>query len=252
VIIVENPELRAQLREKSYGQGQITDASHLFVFAAQNTTTNADIDALINLTAETRGMNAADLAGYGDYMKGAISYLSDEQKAIWNAKQAYIGLGILLTQAASLKIDATPMEGFEPKEYDELLGLYAYHPVVVAAMDYRHADDGLQHAAKVRKSEENMFEAALEAGADEVDSSNEIHAIITKPENFSSTRDLLIEKFGDPLSAKLDWKAKVTNEISDLEQAQKLMKMIDALEDCDDVQMVTGNYNFSNEIAEKL
>ena len=63
VIIVENPELRAQLREKSYGQGQITDASHLFVFVAQNTTTNADIDALINLTAETRGMNAADLAG---------------------------------------------------------------------------------------------------------------------------------------------------------------------------------------------
>jgi YebC/PmpR family DNA-binding regulatory protein len=101
-------------------------------------------------------------------------------------------------------------------------------------------------------SEENMFEAALEAGADEVDSSNEIHAIITKPENFSSTRDLLIEKFGDPLSAKLDWKAKVTNEISDLEQAQKLMKMIDALEDCDDVQMVTGNYNFSSEIAEKI
>lgn len=158
VIIVENPELREKLREKSYGQGQITDASHLFVFVAQNTTTNADIDALINLTAETRGMNAADLAGYGDYMKGAISYITDEQKAIWNAKQAYIGLGILLTQAASLKIDATPMEGFDPKAYDELLGLDGYHSVVVAALGYRHAEDGLQHAAKVRKSVENMFE----------------------------------------------------------------------------------------------
>ncbi len=101
-------------------------------------------------------------------------------------------------------------------------------------------------------SEENMFEAALEAGADEVEPSSEIHVIITQPENFSIVRDSLIKKFGDPLSAKLDWKAKNTMEINDLEQAQKLMKMVDALEDCDDVQMVTGNYVFPDEIAEKL
>jgi YebC/PmpR family DNA-binding regulatory protein len=109
----------------------------------------------------------------------------------------------------------------------------------------------IQFESKVA-SEEAMFEAALEAGANEVESSNELHAIITKPENFSSTRDILIEKFGDPVSAKLDWKAKVNNEISDLEQAQKLLKMIDALEDCDDVQVVTGNYTFSNEISDKV
>jgi YebC/PmpR family DNA-binding regulatory protein len=102
-------------------------------------------------------------------------------------------------------------------------------------------------------SEETMFEAALEAGAEEVESSSEIHVVITTPENFAAVRDALIEKFSkDPISAKLDWKAKITNEINDLEQAQKLLKMIDALEDCDDVQVVTGNYNFSNEIAEKL
>ena len=66
-------------------------------------------------------------------------------------------------------------------------------------------------------------------------------------------RDALIEKFStDPISAKFEWKAKTVSEISDLEQAQKLMKMIDALEDCDDVQAVTGNYSFTNEIAEKL
>lgn len=102
-------------------------------------------------------------------------------------------------------------------------------------------------------SEESMFEAALEAGAEEVESSSEVHVIITNPENFAAVRDVLIEKFAkDPISAKLDWKAKISNEINDLEQAQKLMKMIDALEDCDDVQNVTGNYNFSVEIAEKL
>lgn len=109
----------------------------------------------------------------------------------------------------------------------------------------------IQFDAKI-SSEENMFESALEAGANEVESNQQTHLIITKPENFASVRDALIEKFGDPLSAKLDWRAKVSNEISNLEQAQKMLKMIDALEDCDDVQMVTGNYNFSNEIAEKI
>ena len=97
-----------------------------------------------------------------------------------------------------------------------------------------------------------MFEAALEAGANEVESSADHHAVITETEKFSAVRDALIEKFKDPLSAKLDWKATVTVEISDLEQAQKLLKMIDALEDCDDVQMVTGNYVFAEDIVDKL
>lgn len=101
-------------------------------------------------------------------------------------------------------------------------------------------------------SEEQMFEAAIEAGADEVESNAEIHVIITTPENFAATRDALITKFGDPLSAKLDWKAKNTIEVADLESAQKLIKMIDLLEDCDDVQNVTGNYVFSEEVLAKL
>lgn len=109
----------------------------------------------------------------------------------------------------------------------------------------------IQFDAKVA-SEENMFEAALEVGADEVESGAEIHAIITSPENFAQVRDALIAKFGDPISAKLDWRAKTISEISDLESAQKLMKLIDGLEDCDDVQSVTGNYVFSDEVLEKL
>lgn len=93
-------------------------------------------------------------------------------------------------------------------------------------------------------SEETMFEAALAAGASEVEFLTDSHFVITSPENFVVARDALIEKFKDPLSAKLVWKTKNKIEITDLEQVQKLMKMIDALEDCDDVQMVTGNYVF--------
>ena len=88
-------------------------------------------------------------------------------------------------------------------------------------------------------SEELMFETALEAGANEVESSAEIHIIITLPENFAAIRDVLIEKFGDQLLQKLDWKAKTTTDITNLESAQKLLKLIENLEDCDDVQSVT-------------
>lgn len=100
--------------------------------------------------------------------------------------------------------------------------------------------------------EEEMFEAALEAGADEVESVDGLHIVITQVESFAAARDELIEKFGDPVSAKLDWKAKDAMEITDLERAQKLLKMIDALEDCDDVQTVTGNYVFSDDVVEGL
>jgi YebC/PmpR family DNA-binding regulatory protein len=101
-------------------------------------------------------------------------------------------------------------------------------------------------------SEELMFETALESGASEVESSKDIHVVITAPENFVTVRDALIKKFKDPLSAKLDWQAKNITEITDLIQAQKLLKMIDLLEDCDDVQSVTGNYIFSDEINQKI
>jgi YebC/PmpR family DNA-binding regulatory protein len=109
----------------------------------------------------------------------------------------------------------------------------------------------IQFDAKVAL-EEAMFESALEAGALEVETHEDSHIIITQPEDFVAVRDSLIKEFNDPISAKLDWKAKVTVEISSLEQAQKLLKLIDNLEDCDDVQNVTGNYVFTNEVLDKL
>jgi len=103
-----------------------------------------------------------------------------------------------------------------------------------------------------KASEEAMLEAAIEAGADDAESSPDYHLIFTSIENFTAVRDVLIEKFGDPESAKIQWKAKDLIEISDLEQAQKLLKMIDNLEDCDDVQNVSGNYSFADSIVDNL
>jgi YebC/PmpR family DNA-binding regulatory protein len=109
----------------------------------------------------------------------------------------------------------------------------------------------IQFEGKVA-DEEKMFEAAIEAGADEIESSSDLHVIFTQPENLAAVRDELTKKFGDPLSAKLDWKAKNVLEINDLEQAQKLLKLVDQLEDCDDVQSVSGGYFISEEISKNL
>lgn len=159
VFIIENAELRATLQIAAYGQTQITDASYLFVFANQTTVDNDDIDAFMQNITTTRNLSEDALNGYSDYMKGSITPLSDEAKKIWTAKQTYIALGNLLSAAAELKIDATPMEGFDAKQFNEILGLdkLNLNAAVIAAVGYRHADDATQHHKKVRKASENLF-----------------------------------------------------------------------------------------------
>jgi len=100
-------------------------------------------------------------------------------------------------------------------------------------------------------TEETMFEIALEAGASEVESSPEWHSIICSTDDFSVVRDKLIEKFGDPKTARLSWRAKDHITLN-LEQAQKISKLVDALEDNDDVQSVSGNYFIPDDVLEKL
>jgi nitroreductase len=159
VILVENPELRAQLQPAAWGQAQIVDASHVLVFANVTNIGDAEIDAYLNNMAETRGLPLDALQGYGDFMKSKISTLPVEQRNIWTSKQTYIALGNLLNAAAELNIDVTPMEGFEPEKVNEILGLNerGLHASLIAPIGYRHADDATQSYAKVRKSEQELF-----------------------------------------------------------------------------------------------
>ena len=101
-------------------------------------------------------------------------------------------------------------------------------------------------------NQDDFFEVAIDFGADDVIFEGDLYIAITQVENFIQVRDNLIKKSGDALSAKIEWKAKNLIEISDLELAQKILKMVDLLEDCDDVQNVTGNYSISDDIADKL
>ena len=159
VLIVENPELRAQLQPASWGQSQIVDASHLFVFANITDIQEVHIDELIENMALVRGLKVIDLKGYADFMKSKIVPLPIAQKEIWTAKQTYLALGNLLNAAAELKIDVTPMEGFEPEKYNEILGLdkLGLNASLVATVGYRHDEDVTQHYVKVRKPENELF-----------------------------------------------------------------------------------------------
>lgn len=159
VFIIENPELRAQLQPVSWGQTQIVDASHVIVFANMTQFSDAEINAYIQNLSNTRNIPVEAVQGYGDFMKSKITPLTDELKSNWTSKQTYLALGNLLNAAAELKIDVTPMEGFEADKYNEILGLtqQGLNASVVATIGYRHQDDTTQHYAKVRKSTEELF-----------------------------------------------------------------------------------------------
>lgn len=159
ILIVENPEIREQLKPVSWGQTQITDASHLLVFASITDFGDTQIDAYIENVIKTRGIPAEAVQAYSDLMKTNLSSKSLEDRNIWAAKQAYIALGNLLNAAAELKIDVTPMEGFSPDDYDRILGLSALglHATLVAPIGYRHEEDATQHYIKVRKSNQDLF-----------------------------------------------------------------------------------------------
>jgi YebC/PmpR family DNA-binding regulatory protein len=100
-------------------------------------------------------------------------------------------------------------------------------------------------------SEEAMLEAAIEAGADECASDDESHEFITAIETFGAVRDALEEKLGSPQSAKIEWRSLNTVSISD-ESGESLVKLLDVLDDHDDVQNVYGNYELSDALMRKL
>jgi nitroreductase len=160
VLIIENPEIRERLKPASWNQSQITDASHLFVFCNYTDATPEAIDDFIKHTAETRNLDLERLNGYGDFIKSKLAEKSQEEKTGWLKSQTYLALGNLLSACAELKIDACPMEGFDPKEYNKILGLdkKGLNASVIAPIGYRHFDDHTIGLPKVRKPMEQLFE----------------------------------------------------------------------------------------------
>jgi nitroreductase/dihydropteridine reductase len=159
VVVVEDIETRKKLREAGYNQAQITDASQLLVFASKTNIDKKFGEEYIDLIAKTRSIKREDLAGFEQMVMGSIKGQTDEQKVQWSHKQVYIALGFLLTMAAELGIDATPMEGFDVTKFNEILDLPAkgLTASVIATVGFRSESDVYSKLPKVRKPKEELF-----------------------------------------------------------------------------------------------
>ncbi len=151
LFIIENKALKERLGEGSFNP-QIVDSSHLLVFAAFEKITIEHIESYIRNIASERNIPEESLADFKAALVNGILTRSDEANFNWAARQAYIALGTALIAAADLKVDATPMEGFDPDKFNELLNLKekGLRTVVTLAIGYRHKEDIFSGFKKVR------------------------------------------------------------------------------------------------------
>jgi nitroreductase len=159
VLVVTNEDLRAQIQPVAWDQSQITEGSHLLVFAAWDTYTEARIDAVVDQLVAERG-DLPTLRAYYDNLKA--TYLPRDPKENFEhaARQAYIALGFAMLAAAELEVDCTPMEGFDPQQVDEILGLgeLGLRSVLLLPLGYRQAEgDWLLNMPKSRKTRDALI-----------------------------------------------------------------------------------------------
>lgn len=158
-IVVTNPEVRARLRVAGFDQKQITDASHLIVFAAAKDIDDALIDRYIQSIADIRGVSVESLHGRRVMITEWIKQKTAQDRQEWAIQQVYIALGVLVAAAALEGIDVCPMGGFDSKKFDEILGLDALNLVscVIAAVGFRSETDEYARAKKIRFSKEQVI-----------------------------------------------------------------------------------------------
>jgi nitroreductase len=160
-VIVTNSQIKANLRLHAWKQSQVTDCSHFVIFASRTTLDSGHIDANLQRAAEVRGVDVATMKGYRgmmiqDLVHGARSGVIAE----WAARQAFIALGQFMLACAMLHVDACPMEGFIPAEFDKILSLTAkgLTATVCCAAGYRAESDKYAGTPKVRFATEELVE----------------------------------------------------------------------------------------------
>lgn len=160
VLVITNKELREKLQPISRDQDQIKKASHILVFAAWDEYTAERVNSFFEFSNQVRDLPDTATDEYRLNLLGLLSKQTKEEHFVNAAKQAYIALGFGLLAAADLRIDATPMEGFDNKAVDELLDLPAQglKSAVMMALGYKDEDtDWWNKLEKVRRSKEELF-----------------------------------------------------------------------------------------------
>ncbi|MDL0433487.1 nitroreductase family protein [Marinobacter sp. TBZ242] len=161
--VISDRSVLARIHEQAAPQPQVKECSHLLVFATMSDLDDSTVDRYMQLTAGERGLETTDLTGFSEAIKGTInSFRTPAEKKAWAARQAYIALGFTLASAAVERIDASPMEGFDPAALDRTLGLDKEHlgSVVIVALGYRDAaQDPMSQMVKVRKPHSQLIQA---------------------------------------------------------------------------------------------
>jgi len=153
VLVISNQEMKEKIVPIAMDQQIVADCSHLLVFAAWDCYTEERIDSIYDLITDERGLPRGRFSSYTDRLKSAYLSQTAGENFAHTARQAYIGFGMAIAQAAELKVDATPMEGFYNDQLDEFLGLKSkgLKSVTLLALGYRDAqNDWLASMKKVR------------------------------------------------------------------------------------------------------
>lgn len=160
VIIVKDKGIKERLKEVSFNQDQISDASHLFVFCNYTKVFEKDIDLYLDNRSKVNNHDRNDLQGYGTFLKKSLLKKNTLETSNWTTNQVYIALAHLMTACAAIKIDSCPIEGFLADKYNSILEIQGQHlnAAVVAAVGYRSENDSSQNEKKVRKSSELLFD----------------------------------------------------------------------------------------------
>ncbi len=159
IVVVKDPAVRERIQPVAWNQAQITDGSHLLVFAAWDNYTAERINHMFDLTNQVRGFRNEGWENYRQMLLSTYPQRDAELNYQHAARQAYIGVGAALIAAAFEEVDATPMEGFSPDAVDEILGLRArgLRSVVIVPLGYRQEEgDWLVNLQKVRRPQDEF------------------------------------------------------------------------------------------------
>jgi len=159
MIILSNPDLKKLLVPITMDQDQVENASHVLVICTETKIDSDYIKDHFNLVVKIRSTPREILSSFEEYLVSSFSDKQSDELNIWSTNQAYLALGNLLTVCAIEKIDACPIEGFDPDKYDELLQLNekGLQSVIVLAVGYRAEDDVFSGFDKVRKGVDEVI-----------------------------------------------------------------------------------------------
>ncbi|QED37478.1 NAD(P)H-dependent oxidoreductase [Antarcticibacterium arcticum] len=173
MVLIHNKELQQKLMGFSFNQKQVSTASHLLIICIEKRIDKSFIEKYFKMVHHIRATPEEVLDPFKNFLVGDFENKSIEEIKAWATNQAYLALGNLMTVCAIEEIDSCPMEGFEPRKFDELLALDELNleSVLVLPVGYRAADDVFSEFKKVRREISDVI-IDLSASSEDKDLTN--------------------------------------------------------------------------------